>query len=153
MLEEKGLAGEIVAEFRYVLVMREDCPLAALDCIHVSDLHEYIQIAHADPYVPSIPLSAAKSEELPHMPRRIFVFERGSQFDLLTENPETFMWVSPLPAQLLQRMHLVQRECADNQRIYRDVLIRRKDYPLTELDKGFITELTRSRRTCLAGKK
>ena len=153
MLEEKGLAGEIVAEFKYVLVMREDSALAALDSIHFRDLHQYIQIAHADPYVPSLPLSAVKNEELPQMPRRIFVFERGSQFDLLTENPETYMWVSPLPERMLQGMHLVQRKCADNQRVYRDVLIRRRDYSLTELDKRFITELTRSRRACLAEKK
>ena len=153
MLEEKGLAGEIVAEFKYVLVMREDSTLAALDSIRFPDLHNYIQIAHADPYVPSLPLSAVKNEELPQMPRRIFVFERGSQFDLLTENPETYMWVSPLPERMLQRMHLVQRKCADHQRVYRDVLIRRRDYSLTELDKRFITELTRSRRACLAEKK
>ena len=153
MLEEKGLAGEIVAEFKYVLVMREDSTLAALDSIRFPDLHNYIQIAHADPYVPSLPLSAVKNEELPQMPRRIFVFERGSQFDLLTENPETYMWVSPLPERMLQRMHLVQRKCADHQRVYRDVLIRRSDYSLTELDKRFITELTRSRRACLAEKK
>jgi DNA-binding transcriptional LysR family regulator len=153
MLEEKGLAGEIVAEFKYVLVMHEDSALTALDSIRFPDLHQYIQIAHADPYVPSLPLSAVKNEELPKMPRRIFVFERGSQFDLLTENPETYMWVSPLPERILQRMHLVQRKCADNQRVYRDVLIRRRDYSLTELDKRFITELTRSRRACLAEKK
>ena len=153
MLEEKGLAGEIVAEFKYVLVMREDSTLAALDSIRFPDLHNYIQIAHADPYVPSLPLSAVKNEELPQMPRRIFVFERGSQFDLLTENPETYMWVSPLPERMLQRMHLVQRKCVDNQRVYRDVLIRRRDYSLTELDKRFITELTRSRRACLSEKK
>ena len=153
MLEEKGLAGEIVAEFKYVLVMREDSALAAMDRIHFTDLQDYIQIAHADPYVPSLPLSAVKNEELPQMARRIFVFERGSQFDLLTENPETFMWVSPLPERLLQRMRLVQRKCTDNQRVYRDVLIRRRDYPLSELDKGFITELTRSKRACMAGIK
>ena len=153
MLEEKGLAGEIVAEFKYVLAMREDSALAALDSIHFADLQDYIQIAHADPYVPSLPLSAVKNEELPQMARRIFVFERGSQFDLLTENPETFMWVSPLPERLLQRMHLVQRKCTDNQRVYRDVLIRRRDYPLSDLDKCFITEMTRSIRACMAGKK
>ena len=153
MLEEKGLAGEIVAEFKYVLVMREDSALAALDSIRFTDLQGFIQIAHADPYVPSMPLSAVKNEELPQMPRRIFVFERGSQFDLLTENPETFMWVSPLPEHLLERMRLVQRNCADNRRVYRDVLIRRKDYQLTEPDKRFITELTRSRRVCMKEKK
>ena len=149
MMAEKGLKGEIVAEFRYVLVMREDSALAGMEDIRFRDLRRFIQIAHADPYVPSLPLSAVRSEELPQTPRRIFVFERGSQFDLLTGNPETFMWVSPLPERLLENLHLVQRECAENQRMYRDMLIHRQDYQLTELDKRFITELTLSKRACI----
>ena len=153
MLAEKGLKREIVAEFKYVLVMREDSALAKMETIRFSDLQQYIQIAHADPYVPSLPLSAVRNEELPKMPRRIFVFERGSQMDLLTENPETFMWVSPLPERLLRLLHLVQRECMENQRVYRDMLIHRLDYQLTELDKRFITELVLSKRACLTSKK
>ena len=149
MMADKGLKGELVAEFRYVLVMREDSVLAKMDDIHFQDLQRFIQIAHADPYVPSLPLSAVKNEELPQTPRRIFVFERGSQFDLLTGNPETFMWVSPLPERLLRQLHLVQRECAENQRMYRDMLIHRQDYQLTDLDKRFITELTLSKRACI----
>ena len=152
MLQEKGLSSELVVEFKYVLVMHEDCRLASMDSIHFSDLSRFIQIAHADPYVPSLPLSAVKSEELPQLPRRIFVFERGSQLDLLSENPETFMWVSPLPERLLRRLHLVERECVDNHRVYRDMLIHRQDYQLTELDKRFITELTRSKRTFVTKK-
>ena len=153
MLSEKGLHCELVAEFKYVLVMREDCPLAAMESIRFQDLRQFIQIAHADPYVPSLPLSAVRNEELPQTPRRIFVFERGGQMDLLTGNPETFMWVSPLPQRLLEQLHLVQRTCAENRRVYRDMLIRRQDYQLTELDKRFITELTRSKRACIAGKR
>ncbi len=152
MMTEKGLKGELVVEFKYVLVMREDCALAEMETIRFSDLQRYIQIAHADPYVPSLPLSSVRNEELPQTPRRIFVFERGSQLDLLSENRETFMWVSPLPERLLRQLHLVQRECVDNQRIYRDVLIRRQDYQLTELDKRFITELTLSKRACIKRK-
>ncbi|MBQ8135842.1 MAG: LysR family transcriptional regulator, partial [Clostridia bacterium] len=153
MLSEKGLKGELVAEFRYVLVMREDSALARMDSVHFSNLTKYIQIAHADPYVPSLPLSAVKNDELPQAPRRIFVFERGSQMDLLSQNPETYMWVSPLPERVLSGLHLVQRECADNQRGYRDMLIHREMYQLTELDKAFITELTRSKRACMTRKK
>ena len=78
--------------------------------------------------------------------RRIFVFERASQFELLSENPETFMWVSPVPDTLLERYGLVQKKCMDNQKIYKDVLIYKKDYRLTELDNLFITELCKARR-------
>ena len=149
MLEEKELEGELIMEFTYCLIMHEDSPLAKQETIRMKDLADYIQIAHADPYVPSLPLSVVRHEELPDIPRRIYVFERGSQMDLLSENPETFMWVSPIPRRLLNNLHLVQRRCVDNQKLYRDVLIRRSSYRLTDLDKQFITELTLSRRSCM----
>ena len=42
-------------------------------------------------------------EELPdNIDRRIFIFERASQFDLLSENSDTFMWVSPIPSEMLE---------------------------------------------------
>ena len=153
MLEDKDLTGDLIMEFTYCLIMHEDSPLAKMETIRMKDLAGYIQIAHADPYVPSMPLSVVKNEELPDIPRRIYVFERGSQMDLLSENPETFMWVSPLPEALLDRLRLVQRDCVDNQRLYRDLLIRRRDYRLTELDNRFITELTMSKRACITNKK
>ncbi len=150
LLDEKNLHGELIAEFRYCLIMSKKSTLAGKETIMLNDLPGYIQIAHADPYVPSLPLSAIKRDELPEIARRIYVFERGSQMDLLSENPETFMWVSPIPERLLSSLHLVQRECDDNKKKYRDVLIHRKDYHLTELDKRFITELTHSKRACLS---
>lgn len=147
MLEEKGFSYELVARFNYVLILSADSPLAAKAEIHFSDLADLIEIAHADPFVPSIPLSEVKKEELPdNILRRIFVFERASQFDLLSANPETFMWVSPVPDHLLEKYGLVQRKCADNVKYYKDVLIYRSDYRLSALDNRFITELCAARR-------
>lgn len=147
MLEEKGLCYEMVTEFSYSLIMSADSPLAELDEITFEDLKDYIEIAHADPYVPSLPLSKVVKEELPdNIDRRIFIFERASQFDLLTENPDTFMWVSPTPEKVLERYNLVQRKCVDNKKIYKDVLIYKSGYKLTKLDKVFITELCESKR-------
>lgn len=150
MLEEKGLAYELVTEFHYVLAMSREHPLAEKEEIAFADLRPYIEIAHADPYVPSVPLAMVKKEELPDdMDRRIFVFERASQFELLSQNHETFMWLSPVPQTLLDRYGLVERVCRENQKQYKDVLIYRKDYRLTELDRAFITELCRSKRQYL----
>lgn len=149
-LEEKGLTYEMVAEFNYVLIMSRSHPLADNADIRFSDLLPYIEIAHADPFVPSMPFSAIRKEELPNDGgKRIFVFERGSQFDLLCENPNTFMWVSPVPDKLLNSYSLVQKQCRDNKRVYKDVLIYKKDYRLTDLDKLFITELCKSKRQYL----
>lgn len=147
LLEEKKLCSELVTEFCYQLVMSANSPLAALDQITFDHLESLIEVAHADPFVPSLPLSTVVKEELPdNTARRIFVFERASQFELLNRNPETFMWASPIPDNLLERYGLVQKPCLQNERLYKDVLIFREDYRLTELDHQFITMLCRVKR-------
>ena len=149
MLDEKELSHELLAEFHYVLLMHKDSKLAALDEIRFSDLSSMIEIAHADPFVPSLPMAQVlKSERQTDIKRLIYVFERASQFDLLSQNKNTFIWVSPQPKELLTRHGLVQRECPDNRRVYKDVLIYRKDYKLTSLDKCFIAEIAKSKRRC-----
>lgn len=149
-LKDKGLEGQIITSFRYRLVMNRRHPLAARPLIRFEDLKEYTEIAHADPFVPSMPLSEVKKEELPDdIRRRIFVFERASQFDLLAANLDTFMWVSPIPEELLERFGLVEKDCKDNDRVYRDVLIHKKDYALTELDKLFLSEVRKAKEQYL----
>ena len=150
MLEEKGFSYEMVTEFTYSLIMSADNPLSQKETITFDDLADYIEIAHADPYVPSMPLSKVVKEELPdNIDRRIFIFERASQFDLLSNNPETFMWVSPASESLLKRYNLVQKKCVDNKKIYKDVLIYKTGYKLSKLDRQFITELCEAKRKYL----
>ena len=147
MMEEKGLEHELITKFRYVLLMSDSSPLAAKENITFDDLKDKIEIAHADPYVPSLPFAQIKKEELPdNSDRRIFVFERASQFELLSQNPETFMWVSSIPQKLLQRYGLTQRVCEENRRVYKDVLIYRRDYTLSSLDNLFIEQLVKAKR-------
>jgi len=147
MLDEKGLCYEMITEFSYLLMMSRDNPLAEKEAITFNDLADFIEIAHADPYVPSIPMAKVVKEELPdNIERRIFIFERASQFDLLMKNPETFMWVSPAPQSLLDRYNLIQKKCVQNKKIYKDVLIYQNGYKLSELDRRFITELCESKR-------
>ena len=150
MLEEKGFTYELITEFTYKIIMSKDSPLAKLDTISSDDLVDYIEIAHADPYVPSVPVSKVVKEELSDdINRRIFVFERTSQFELLSRNLETFMWVSPIPKSLLERYDLVQKECSENRKIYKDLLIYKNGYKLSKLDCQFITELCESKRKYL----
>ena len=147
MLEEKGLCYEMISEFSYCLIMSKENPLSNKEEISFDDLQGLIEIAHADPYVPSLPLAKVVKEELPdNIDRRIFIFERASQFDLLSKNPETFMWVSPAPETVLERYNLVQKKCVDNKKIYKDILIYKRGYKLSEIDKKFITALCDSKR-------
>jgi hypothetical protein len=93
-----------------------------------------------------VPVTDVKKAEFPDfVHKRIFVFERGSQFDLLSNVPTTYMWVSPMPKNLLARNGLVERVCDDDDHLYKDVLIYKKNYRLTELDKRFINELKKVR--------
>lgn len=147
MFEEKGIQYELITEFHNAVIMSENHPLAEKDEISQKDLYPFIEIAHSDPFVPSLPFGAIKNEELPdNISKRIFVFERASQFELLSENNETFMWGSPVPEKLLKYYKLVQKNCCDNNKIHKDVLIYRKDYHLTNLDKQFINELCKVKR-------
>lgn len=147
LFEEKGLSYELITDFSYVLAMNKECPLVDKEIVTFSDLKNYIEIAHADPFVPSLSMAAVKKEELSDdMRRRIFVYERASQFELMARNIQTFMWVSPIPRTLLERYDLVQVKCAENTKVYKDVMVHRNDYHLSELDNIFITELCRSKR-------
>mgnify|MGYP002582798937 CR=1 FL=1 len=147
MLDEKELAYEMITEFQYVLVMSAKHPLAGVEQVKMVDLEPYTEIAHADPYVPSLSFAAVKKEELPdNIQRRIFVFERASQFELLRTNTDTFMWMSPVPSTLLDCYRLVEKRCDENKKMYKDLLIYRKDYKLSQLDELFITELCSSKR-------
>lgn len=150
LLEEKGLTFENVTDFTYSLIMSRKSPLASKETITFNDLTDYIEIAHADPYVPSMPQSKVVKEELPdNIERRIFIFERASQFELLNRNKNTFMWVSPVPQELLNRYDLVQKKCVDNKKFYKDILIYKKGYKLSDLDKKFIKCLINSKRKYL----
>jgi len=147
MLEEKELHAELVTEFTYRILMSKDSLLAKKEQITFDDLATFVEVAHAEPDVPSLPLAKVVKEELPdNVQRRIFIFERASQFDLLAENPETFMWVSPTPQKVLDRYGLVEKQCVENKKVYKDMLIYKKGYRLSELDHLFITELCNAKR-------
>ena len=140
--EEKGLDYELIYEFKHRLIVHQNSPLRKIENITYSDLENYIEICYPDPYVPHLPFSDVKKIELPdNINRRIYIYERASQFDLLENLDNTFMWVSPVPKELLDKYNLVEIECNDNVNEYRDVLIFRKGYHLTDIDKKFLTIL------------
>ncbi len=149
MFSEKHLLHETVSEFSYRLLVKRGSPLDKNGNVSLSDLKNYIEITHGDPYVPSLPLIDVKKAELsPDVDKRIYVFERATQFMLLGSVPNTFMWVSPIPQQLLDNYDLVTLDCPENTKVYKDVLIRRKDYKMSELDKQFITNVIEAKRQC-----
>ena len=144
MLTEKGLRAELICEFHYTLVMSREHPLAAKEDITKEDLAPYVEIVHADPTLPSLPSADEKKNEAAYTAdKQVFLFERGSQMDILSDVKNSFMWVSPVPAKILDRFGLIQKESHLNQTVYRDMLICKKDYSYSSLDRMFIEELTK----------
>lgn len=147
LFEEKHLNSETISVFKYILLISKNHPLSSKDDIQLKDLSDFIEITHADPYVPSLPLIDVKREELSkHVDKRIYIFERGSQFRLLETVPTTFMWVSPIPNDLYKKYNLIQKKCSDNEKTYKDVLIYRNGYTFSKLDSDFITALCEAKR-------
>lgn len=147
LFEEKKLNYEVLNEFTYVMAVSKNNPLAKKEVIVAEDLANCIEITHGDPYVPSLPLIDVKRAELSEFAKkRIMVFERGVQFTLLEQVPNTFMWVSPIPQDLLDKYNLVERKCDFNTKTYKDVLIYRKKYHLTKLDNEFVSRIEGAKR-------
>lgn len=147
MLSEKDLDSELIYEFHYLVLMSKNNPLSSKEILEYKDLDGYIEIAHGDPYVPSLPISEVKKAEyLDMIEKRVYVFERASQFDILENVDNSFMWVSPLPQIYLDRYNLVQIPCKSNKKGYKDILIYRKNYRFSKLDEMFVTEICMAKR-------
>ncbi len=145
VVSARGLVGQHIGEFPYKIVFSTDSPLAKKETITPDDLSGLTRIEHADPYLPSPPSEMKKVGTSPSPERRIFVFERASRFEILSKNPHTYTWVSPIPVDVLDRYNLTERFVEGEDRVYRDVLIRRADYRLTDVDRKFVEELMKAK--------
>lgn len=146
LLEDKRLDYELICEFRYLLIFSKNSPLAGKERIYTSDLRELTMITHADPAQPFSLPDQKKDESDGEPSRSIVVYERASQFSILEKDPTTYMWVSPVPWETLGKYGLETRECEDDRRLFKDVMIHETDYRLAEPDKLFISELCRVKR-------
>ena len=105
-----------------------------------------MEILHGDVTVPSLSvMGRARPQEDQHAKKKIRIYERGSQFDLLCQVPDTFMWVSPMPQEVLDRHGLVQRRCDVVDLRMCDVLIYPEGYRLSELDEAFVRQVEQER--------
>ena len=145
-IKSNHLEQETIWEFEYVLVMSKHHPLATKEKICEEDLQDYVKITHADIEIPHARKQVNNSEEgKENSEKTIYVYERGSQFDLLANVPTTYMWVSPIPDSYLEKNNLVQRACKNGNNRYKDVLIYRQDYKLGEFDKLFQNKIYESK--------
>lgn len=135
-LAEKGLQHEVLWQSGYVALMRDDHPLAQRQTLTAEDSGGYIEIAFGDDEVPYIRVSESETAAA----KRILVYDRATQFDLLRANPLAYTWASPLPGQLLRANGLIQRKCRQSCQ-FKDLIISRAGYQFSKLDRAFLDQL------------
>lgn len=141
-LEEKDLQVDPLWEFSYQVIMSVNHPLAMEKSIECSDLDGYIQITHGYHTIPSLPASKAREiKQNDDNKKEIAVYERESQFELLRNIHTTYMWASPTPASIINTMPLIQKKCNIENNKYKDVLICRRGYKMTEQERLFVEKV------------
>ena len=146
-MTEKKFTFELIAEFKLCVIFSKNSVLSQFDKIKQENLNDFIEITHPDTYIPYTSRDEIRENFISsEIKRRIFVYERASQFELLSKNTHTFMFVSPIPKETLEKYNLMQVEVLNNDTLYQDVLIYKNDYKLTDYDKDFITRLCASKR-------
>lgn len=134
-LAEQGLHYILYWTFRHVVILSKRHPLAREKKISRTQLAPYVEISHGDTAQP-IPVEDSGPEGGMEA-RQIRVYERGSQFDLLSRSPVTYMWVSPVPQDILDRHGLVQIGSDDATEEYQDALIYLKGYTMSRWEQTF----------------
>ena len=140
LLHERDLQHHLLWEYEPLLLFSREHPLTRQESIYEADLASSTLLEHGDLLTPAA--RTAPREAASPAARRIFLYERGSQFDLLHSLPNAYIWVSPIPDDMLHRHHLVQRRCHRPPHPTRDMIIYPKGYVFTELDRAFIAKLT-----------
>lgn len=147
LLEEKHLCVLNTWQYDYVLIMSKESRLVHEELISEEVLDGYIEILHGDNILPNISTAfQKKNARIQEHKRHIYVYERGSQFDILASCPDSYMWVSPMPQEILDRYGLIQRPCPELKRSNKDVLIYQSSYRPSHADNMFIEELERIRK-------
>lgn len=140
MLADKELKSEKIWDFSYVAVMSENNRLASKDAVTAAELAECIEVVHGDVSVPYLSESYLKKTEKGEQ-NRVFVYDRGSQLNILKSVPDSFTLVSPILYDELKSSGLVQKRFSDGVKRSKDLLIQERHYHRTSEDKAFIEKL------------
>lgn len=139
-LMDKKLKYESLWEFEYMVLISGNNPFISMDILTAKELNQCVELLHGDQMVPHLSGNVINREMKPRH-RCIYVYERGSQLDLLHQLRDSFMFVSPLPKALLDRYGLYQKKCSLADQKFKDVLIYPKGYQLSDIDKMFLNEI------------
>lgn len=139
-IKSMKLEFEPLWEYKMKILMNKNHPLSKVDVIPYHMVGEYTEIMHGD-------VQEGKTLEFSQINRDvtlngerkiIYVYERGSQFDLLRNVNGTYMWVSPMPQDVLDKYDLVQKDCSLASPINKDIIVYSNKYKKNEYEEKFL---------------
>lgn len=137
--EEKDVIVSPLYEFYCKALVSKNHPLANKGKIRIEDIKcKYIKIMYGDMYIPM--LSVSKLNEIIsdyEDKNSIMVFDRHSQYTLLSGRNDCYAMSSNVTQTELDRFSLVQLE-VENGDLYKDLFVYRRNYTLTDMDKKFM---------------
>lgn len=138
-VQDRGLQQELIRQFTTQLLMSKDHPLASYENISFHMLSGYPEIVQGDIKVPSVPLSQIqKGAGFDAHAKRIYVYDRGSQYDILQRVPGSYMWTSPISKDYLEQRGLVMKKCLLSSLMHKDIIIYPKGEPLAQPGRRFV---------------
>lgn len=147
-IDDKGLKARELRSSHYRLIASVSSKLASLSSVSSDELSDQTELVHGDLVIPTF--SAAKMRRLTESAsskRRISVYERASQLEVLSDIHDTYMWVSPLPKETLGRYSLTEIPYSGNRAVFKDVLVYREGYSLNSVERLFLSMLEHYLRT------
>lgn len=142
MLQNENLEHKELWEFSCNVLISPNHPLALKENLTYLDFAGYTEIVQGDIQTPSFTFEAQDaSATVGNSRRTISIYDRGSQFELLRELPSSYMWTSPVPGDCLTKQGLLQRACSCPGNRYKDLLVYRNGYQLSEDEKAFLSYL------------
>lgn len=142
LISDKGLDFRMLHQFEMKVLMSEKHPLAKYSDIPYHMLSEFTEICNGDYEVKGISVSKIKRNAQINAPSKsICIYDRGSQLDLLQRVPDTFMWVSPIAHDFLEKHGLVIKPCSIATEISNDVIIYPAGHVFAEHESKFIDYL------------
>ena len=133
-LTAKELKHETVTDFSPAVLAGLGSPLAGKETASPITLGNLCQVVSPE----TVPLEQNGTDITPK--KEITVTDRATAYALLTGDPTLCITAPPMPPHLAAQLGLVQRPCFDKT-AYRDLLVCRKDYRLTETDEAFLRAL------------
>ncbi len=130
LLNLKKLEYKAILEFDYLLLTSKKSLIAEKHVRNDEDLKDCIEVVYGDKRLPSgeyVDLDDNDREEY-RQNKVIYVYERGSQFEILEAIPNTYMWTSPVPQHILDKYGLVQLRCGSYAKYMKDILIYKNSY-------------------------